>query len=47
MNLNKMEAAIEAVLFAMGNAVEVDKLAAAIGHDVDTTRKIEIGRAHV
>ncbi len=40
MNLNKMEAAIEAVLFAMGNAVEVDKLAAAIGHDVDTTRKI-------
>ena len=40
MNLSKTEAAIEAVLFAMGNAVEVDKLAAAIGHDVDTTRKI-------
>lgn len=40
MNLSETEAAIEAVLFAMGNAVEVDKLAAAIGHDVDTTRKI-------
>lgn len=40
MNLSKTEAAIEAVLFAMGNAVEVDKLAVAIGHDVDTTRKI-------
>lgn len=40
MNLSKTEAAIEAVLFAVGDAVEVDKLAAAIGHDVDTTKKI-------
>lgn len=40
MNLSKTEAAIEAVLFAVGNAVEADKLAEAIGHDVDTTRKI-------
>jgi len=40
MNLDRIEAAIEAVLFTMGNAVSVDKLAAAIEHDVDTTRKI-------
>lgn len=40
MELEKIEAAIEAVLFAMGDAVEVEKLSVAIGHDVDTTRKI-------
>lgn len=36
----KIEATIEAVLFAMGDAVDVEKLATAIGHDKDTTRKL-------
>ena len=40
MELKKAEAAIEAVLFTMGESVEVSKLAAAIDHDEDTTRKI-------
>ena len=40
MEREKTEAAIEAVLFAMGDAVSVDKLAAAIGHDTETTRKL-------
>lgn len=40
MELEKIEAIIEAVLFTMGESVEVDKLAAAIEHDVDTTKKI-------
>lgn len=39
-DINKLEATIEAVLFTMGESVEVDKIAAAIDHDVDTTRKI-------
>ena len=40
MDLDRIEAVIEAVLFTMGDSVEVEKLAAAIEHDVDTTRKI-------
>ena len=40
MELKLAEAAIEAVLFTMGESVEVSKLAAAIDHDEDTTRKI-------
>ena len=40
MELEKIEATIEAVLFALGDAVGVDKLAEAIGHDQETTRKI-------
>lgn len=40
MELEKTEAAIEAVLFTMGESVEVSKIAAAIEHDVDTTKKI-------
>ena len=40
MDLDRIEAAIEAVLFAMGDSVEAEKLAAAIEHDVDTTVKI-------
>lgn len=40
MEIEKTEAVIEAVLFAMGDAVGTDKLAAAIGHDEDTTRKL-------
>ena len=40
MEREKIDAAVEAVLFAMGDAVSVDKLAAAIGHDAETTRKL-------
>lgn len=40
MTLGQMEAAIEAVLFTMGDSVETSKLALAIEQDVDTTRKI-------
>ena len=38
--IKKYEAIIEAILFTMGDAVEADKIAGAIGHDVETTRKI-------
>jgi segregation and condensation protein B len=38
--IKKYEAIIEAILFTMGEAVEVDKIAYAIGHDVDTTKKL-------
>ena len=40
MELEKIEATIEAVLFAMGEAVDVEKIAVAIGHDKETTRRI-------
>ncbi|MCD8362139.1 MAG: SMC-Scp complex subunit ScpB [Lachnospiraceae bacterium] len=40
MELEKTEGLIEAVLFAMGEAVSAEKLAVAIGHDVATTRKL-------
>ncbi len=40
MDIEKMEAALEAVLFTMGDSVELAKLAAAIEQDADTTRKI-------
>lgn len=40
LELEKIEAAVEAVLFAMGDTVSVDKIASAIGHDVETTRKL-------
>lgn len=40
MEIEKMEAVIEAVLFTMGESVAVEKLAAAIEHDTDTTKKI-------
>lgn len=40
MELDRIEAAIEAVLFTIGDAVEADRIAAAIEQDVDTTRKI-------
>ncbi|MCI6164161.1 MAG: SMC-Scp complex subunit ScpB [Lachnospira sp.] len=40
MNIEQTEAAIEAILFAMGESVEAEKIAAAIEHDVDTTIKI-------
>lgn len=40
MDLEKIEASIEAVLFTMGESVEVDKIATAIEQDVDTTKRI-------
>ena len=40
MDIENLEAIIEAVLFTMGESVDVDKLALAVGHDVDTTKKI-------
>ena len=40
MELQKIEGAIEAILFTMGEAVEVEKIAAAIEHDKETTRKL-------
>lgn len=40
MDLRKTEAIIEAVLFTMGDSVEVSRIAAAIEHDEATTVKI-------
>jgi len=40
LELEKIEATIEAVLFAMGDAVNVEKIAVAIGHDKETARKL-------
>lgn len=40
LDVSKIEASVEAILFAMGEAVSVDRLSVAIGHDVDTTRRI-------
>lgn len=38
--INKLESIIEAILFTMGESVELSKIAAAIEHDEATTRKI-------
>lgn len=40
MEIKRLEAVIESILFTMGEAVEVDRIAAAIEHDVSTTTKI-------
>jgi len=40
LEISKMEGAIEAILFTLGDSVELGKIAAAIGHDESTTRKI-------
>ncbi|MCC8052137.1 MAG: SMC-Scp complex subunit ScpB [Clostridiales bacterium] len=40
MDRRKAEAALEAILFAMGDSVELSKLAAAIEQDADTTEKL-------
>ena len=40
MEIEKYQAAIEAILFTMGESVEIEKIAAAIGHDEETTRKL-------
>lgn len=38
--IKKVEAIIEAVLFTMGDAVTIEEIAAAVEHDIDTTRRI-------
>ncbi|MDF2820285.1 MAG: segregation and condensation protein [Clostridiales bacterium] len=38
--IKKLEATIEAILFTMGDAVSLNKIAEAIEHDLETTRKI-------
>lgn len=38
--IQKLEAIIEAILFTMGDSVEIEKIAGAIDHDTATTRKI-------
>ena len=40
MEIEKIESIIEAVLFTMGEAVELKKIALAINHDERTTRKL-------
>jgi segregation and condensation protein B len=40
MELKMIEAQIEAILFTMGEAVEVERIAGALGHDEDTIRRI-------
>ena len=41
--MDKLQAAVEAILFTMGESVEVAKIASAIGHDEETTRKLICG----
>ena len=40
MEISKIEGIIEAILFTMGNSVELEKIAMAIEHDEETTRRI-------
>lgn len=40
MEIKRLEASIEAILFSMGEAVELERIAQAIEHDVDTTRRM-------
>ena len=40
MEIEKLKAAIEAIIFTIGASLELEKIAAAIGHDEATTRKI-------
>jgi segregation and condensation protein B len=40
MELKMIEAQIEAILFTIGEAVEVERIAGALEHDIDTIRKI-------
>ena len=40
MEINRLEGIIEAILFTMGNSVELSSIAAAIEHNEATTRKI-------
>ena len=36
MNIKQLEAVVEAILFTMGESVEVERLAAALEHDEET-----------
>lgn len=38
--IRRLEGVIEAILFTMGDSVELGKIAAAIGHDEETTQKL-------
>lgn len=40
MEIKKTEGAIEAILFAMGDSVELSRIAEAVGQDKETTRKL-------
>ena len=40
MKIKKMEGIIEAILFTMGESVELDKIARTLEQDVETTRKV-------
>ena len=40
MEISRLEGIIEAILFTMGDSVELSKIASAIGHDEETTRKV-------
>lgn len=40
MEIEKLQSAMEAILFTMGDSVELEKLSVAIGHDEETTKKI-------
>lgn len=40
MEIKRLEAIIEAILFTMGEAVEIERIAGAIEHDIETTKKI-------
>ncbi|MBH1941483.1 SMC-Scp complex subunit ScpB [Mobilitalea sibirica] len=40
MEIKQVEAQIEAILFTMGEAVEIERIAGAVDHDEETTRKI-------
>ncbi|MDR1700010.1 MAG: SMC-Scp complex subunit ScpB, partial [Lachnoclostridium sp.] len=40
LEVKEVEAVIEAILFALGDSVEADRIAEAIDHDVDTVRNI-------
>jgi segregation and condensation protein B len=40
MEIKNLMAMIEAILFTMGEAVEIDRIAAALDHDVDTVRRV-------
>ncbi|PWJ52258.1 SMC-Scp complex subunit ScpB [Faecalicatena contorta] len=40
MEIEKLQGIIEAILFTMGESVELSKIAAVIGHDDNTARKI-------
>ena len=40
MEIKKLQGVIEAILFTMGESVELSRIASAIEHDEETTRKI-------